>query len=154
MATALAELERGNIKSVRRAAEMYGIPRSTLHDHLTGRVQQHAKPGPQPYLSMEEEEELSNFLIKCSRIGYPKTRQQVLHSVQQILDQRLPGVLVTYGWWERFTQCHPEICVKLSVPLSYVRAMAEDEASLEGYFDLLETTLTDNDIFDKPSHIL
>ena len=69
MATALTELERGNIKSVRRAAEMYGIPQSTLHDHHTGRIQQHVKPaGPQPYLSMEDEEELSNFLINCSRM--------------------------------------------------------------------------------------
>ena len=54
----------------------------------------------------------------------------------------------TNGWWERFSNRHPNICLKTSIPLSYVRAMAEDEGSLKGYFDLLETTLHEND----PSH--
>ena len=150
---AIAELEKGNITSVRRAALVYGIPRSTLHDHYKGKVGQDARPGPEPYLSIEEEEELTNFLIKCSRIGYPKTRQQVLGIVQEIVGKRRPDVSVTNGWWERFSKRHPNVCLKTSVPLSYVRAMAEDEASLDGYFELLETTLHENDIFDHPGHI-
>ncbi|XP_064406640.1 uncharacterized protein LOC135351543 isoform X3 [Halichondria panicea] len=150
---AISELEKGTIPSVRRAALLYGIPRSTLHDHFKEKVAPNAKPGPAPYLSIEEEEELSNFLVKCSRIGYPKTRQQVLGIVQEIVGKRRPDVCVTNGWWERFSNRHPNICLKTSIPLSYVRAMAEDEGSLKGYFDLLETTLHENDIFDHPSHI-
>ena len=138
---------------MRRAALAYGIPRSTLHDHYKGKIGPDARPGPEPYLSIEEEEELTNFLIKCSRIGYPKTRQQVLGIVQEIVSKRRPDVSVTNGWWERFSKRHPNVCLKTSVPLSYVRAMAEDEASLDGYYDLLETTLHENDIFDHPSHI-
>ena len=138
---------------MRRAALAYGIPRSTLHDHYKGKIGPDARPGPESYLSIEEEEELTNFLIKCSRIGYPKTRQQVLGIVQEIVSKCRPDVSVTNGWWERFSKRHPNVCLKTSVPLSYVRAMAEDEASLDGYYDLLETTLHENDIFDHPSHI-
>ena len=131
---------------------MYGIPRSTLHDHVSGRVT-HSKPGPEPYLSLEEEEELANFLLKCARIGYPKTRQQVLALVQDIVSCRRPEVLVTNGWWERFTKRHPHVTLKSAVPLSYVRAMAQDESSIEAYYNLLETTLRQNGIFDSPAQI-
>ena len=153
MEKALAELEKGTIRSVRRAALMYGIPRSTLHDHYSGKIEIDAKPGPPPYLSVEEEEELSNFLMKCARIGYPKTRQQVLAIVQEILEKRRPDVNVTNGWWERFSKRHENVCLKSAIPLSYVRAMAEDESSLDEYYNLLETTLRENEIFDRPSHI-
>ncbi len=149
---ALSELEKGTI-SVRRAALLYGIPRSTLHDHFSGKTALYAKPGPEPYLSLKEEEELSHFLIKRARIGYPKTRQQVLGIVQEIVGQRRPDVAVSGGWWERFSNRHPQVCLKTSIPRSYVRAMAEDEESLDGYYRLLEDTLLENEIFDRPSHI-
>jgi len=50
-------VEKG--ESVRRAAEMFNVPKSTLHDHVTGKVMFGARSGPDPYLSMEEEEELN-----------------------------------------------------------------------------------------------
>ena len=40
--------------SLRRAAEMYKIPRSTLHDHVSGKIALGARSGPHPYLSVEE----------------------------------------------------------------------------------------------------
>ena len=49
--------------SYQRAAAMYGIPTSTLFDHMTGKVEIGVNPGPKPYLSREEEEELASFLI-------------------------------------------------------------------------------------------
>ena len=40
---------------------------------------------PQPYLSHEEEEELSTFVVNCAAVGYGKTRKQVLEIVQRLL---------------------------------------------------------------------
>ena len=148
----MAEVEKGTVPSARRAALKYDIPYSTLNDHISGKVK-NEKPGPAPYLNEEEEEELVNFLLKCGSIGYPKTRAQVLAIVQEIMNKRRPGVTVTNGWWERFSKRHPNVCLKMSVPLSYVRAMAEDEVQLDSYFNLLETTLCENDIFDMPGRI-
>ena len=127
MNRAVAAVDSGIIPSVRRAALAYGLPRSTLQDHVDGKAKPDAKSGPTPYLSSEEEDELVNFLIKCSQIGYPKTRLQVLGIVQEIMSKRRPGITVTNGWWERFSKRHPTVCLKMSVPLSYVRAMAGDE---------------------------
>ena len=54
---------------------MYEILRSTfkLHDHVIGQVEHGPLPGPSPYLTREEEEELVAFLIHCAGIGYPHT---------------------------------------------------------------------------------
>ena len=47
-----------------RAADLYGVPRSTLKDRLSGRVVHGTKPRPRPYLSTGEETELSSHLLK------------------------------------------------------------------------------------------
>ena len=59
---------------INRAADQYGVPRSTLKDRVSGR--HGTRSGPQPYLSYEEEEELVTYLIKCVEIGYPKTKDE------------------------------------------------------------------------------
>ena len=66
---AVAAVERGT--SVRRAAEMFGVPRSNLHDHASGKVEQFAKQGPKPYLTTEEEEELASSSFDVLELGTP-----------------------------------------------------------------------------------
>ena len=151
MEGAITAVDKG--ESIRRAAEKFGVPRSTLHDHVSGKVEQHAKQGPKPYLTPEDEDELANFLLRCSRIGYPHTRQQVLSIVQDILNSKGINVVVSNGWWERFLQRHPHLTLRTAYPLSYLRAMSSDRDSIERYYDLLEDTLRSNEIFDDPTRI-
>ena len=66
-----------NQLSIRKAAEQYGIPRSTLHDHVSGRVQPGASSGPKRYLSQTKEDELVSFVTKSSQVGYTRTRSDV-----------------------------------------------------------------------------
>ena len=56
--------------SVREAASQYGVPKSTLHDHVSGRG---AVPGAHRYLDEEEEEEVVRWLEGCASIGYAKS---------------------------------------------------------------------------------
>ena len=44
--------------SINKASEMYGVPRTTLKDRLSGRVVHGTKPGPKPYLHHSEDREL------------------------------------------------------------------------------------------------
>ena len=44
---------------ISRAAEMHGVPKSTLHDRISGNVTHGDKPGPDQLLSPAKEEELS-----------------------------------------------------------------------------------------------
>ena len=152
MSKAVVAVEQGG-DSIRRAADKYGVPRSTLHDHVSGKVEHGAKPGRDAYLSLEEEEELVSFLVKCARIGYPHTRKQVMALVQEIVSEKGVCTIISEGWWQRFKQRHQNITLGIAAPFSYARAMASDRESLNRYFDLLEDTLIVNGIFDNPSHI-
>ena len=70
-----------------RAADQYGVPRTTLKDRLSGRVTLGTNPGPVPYLTPEEDE-LVKHLLTCADIGYPKTKQEVLAIIQQAIHKK------------------------------------------------------------------
>ena len=58
------------------------MPRTTLKDRINGRVLPNSNPGRKPYLSREEEKELVEFVISYSKLGYGKTRVDVLSIVE------------------------------------------------------------------------
>ena len=151
LSKALKDIDKG--LSIRKVSDMYGIPRSTLHDHVSGKVAYGAKCGPDPYLDLEEEEELASFLIRSAEVGYPHTKKQTFALVQQMLDKKGIEANVTNGWWERFKSRHPSVTIRVAVPLSVARAKAGDPVVLKGYFDMLEECLRMNNIFDKPGCI-
>ena len=59
MKAALKAVEDG--ESISQAGREYGIPVSTLHDRVSGKVVHGVKPGPRPYLTSGEEKELGPF---------------------------------------------------------------------------------------------
>ena len=56
-----------------------------------------------PYLSAEEEQQLAEFLITSARIGYGKTRAQVLEVVEEVATKKAINVKkhITDGWFRR-----------------------------------------------------
>ena len=142
-----------NGMSLRRAAEMFGVPKSSLHDRTSGKIQHGARPGPPSYLTLEQEGELVNFLIRCADIGYPHTVAQVIALVQLIVDQKGIKRSVTHGWWQRFCERHKEISLCTAVPLAIARAKATNHETIGRYFDMLEDTLKENGIFNNPMRI-
>ena len=90
---------------VNRAALSYGVPRTTLKDRVTGRVLHGSNFSPQPYLTTEEEKQLVDFLITSSKMGYGKTRRQVL----KIVEAAVWFASVSHGWWICFTEHWPNL---------------------------------------------
>ena len=140
--------------SIRRAEAEYGIPKSTIHDRVIGRVRVGAVSGPQRYLSDREEAELVRFLLGCARVGYAHTRKQIVAIVQSYLQYKKGlAVNLSNGWWQKFRLRNKELTVRTAERLAYCRAVATDQAILNSYFDLLEQTLADNDLLSAPSRI-
>ena len=127
--------------SIRKASIMYNVPKSTLHDRVSGKVDLEGKPGKKPYLSIEEEEELVSFLLKCAEIGYAHTKPQVLSLVLRIVESKDISEHVSDSWWRRFQERHPILKLRTAMPLSMARGMAMDKQVLDTYFDILESTL-------------
>ena len=134
--------------SVRKAAMEYGVPKSTLGDRVSGRVTHGVLSGPPKYLSEEEEDEMVRFILGCASVGYAKTRKEILGLVQTQVDKP-----ITHGWWDSFCKRHPNLTFRTPAPLSIARATAVDEDALGRYFDLMERTLEDNGLLEKPCQV-
>ena len=136
--------------SIRRAAEEHEVPRSTLHDHVTGKVQPGAKSGPRRYLNSTEELDLMHFLTGVASLGYFRTTKQIIQIVQEVVIKKGMDVTVSPSWWRSFHQCHKELTLRDLEVLSHVRIAGADNSMLEKYFDLLETTLSESELNDQP----
>ena len=74
--------------SIWRSALDYDIPKLTLGDWVSGRVLPGIVSGPPTYLTLQEEEELVVFLLRCSSIGYAKSCKEVIALVEQIIHSK------------------------------------------------------------------
>ena len=143
MSKALMAVANGS--SVRRAAEEHGVPRSTLHDRVNGRVTHGAKSGPRKYFTTLEEDQLVAHFQNCASIGYGKSRKETLALVQVVVEKKGIVAQVLPSWLKSFTNRHPELTLKSGEAISRARQIGASKENLESYFDLLETTLYDND---------
>ena len=119
---------------------------------MSGKVISGSKSG-QRYLTESEEEELVSFILETAKIGFPRTRKEVLSLVQIAVNQKGKNVTVSSGWWEGFKKRHSEISLRTTEQLANNRAAACTLDVLSNYFDLLEQTVLDNDLVSKPNQI-
>lgn len=145
MEKALKEVTDGSL-TVRRAALEFNVPKSTLHDRLTGKVLPGAVGGAPRYLDDDEEEELVRWLIGCAEVGYAKSIRDVRAIVGAIVAKKLnvEHATVSHGWWDRFRQRHPNLTLRAGESLSYIRAASTNRVIIDKYFDLLEDILSKN----------
>ena len=154
MTRAIDAVKSGEL-GINRSALEYGVPKTTLKDTIAGRVKHGTKPGPVAYLDPSEEEELINFLFKCSKMGYGKTKSEVLQMVEAAAKKK--GVVIkghiSDGWWYRFCQRWPKISLRKGDPFSQARAEMTSKKVFTNYFALLKETLEKHDLMEKPSQI-
>ena len=141
--------------SVNRAAKLFGVPPSTLKDRLSGRVVHGRKPGPAPYLSPEEEDELEDYVFEACSIGYGKTRRQLKSLAEHVATEKdiLRGRHVTDGWLTRFQQRHPKMSLRCGDATAHIRMKAVSEENMLHYFALLRKCLEENDLINHPERI-
>ena len=140
--------------SIRRAAEAYAVPRTTLQDRVSGRTQFGSKSGPLKYLDDKEEEELVTFILGCASMGYAKSKQEIIAIVRKVVAAKgIDGVKVTDGWWSSFKKRHGSLTLRSAEPVSYARAICSSPAIIQQYYDVLEKTLSDNDLMGRACQI-
>ena len=158
MMKALDAVAKGKM-GVNRAALEFNVPRTTLKDRVAGRVAHGSNMGPKPYLTYEEEQELVEFLMNCSKMGYGKTRQDVMKLVESYIikkgitleDNR--GSKLSNGWWVRFLQRWPKLSLRKGDSFAVVREEASSYDVFKSYFDLLEDVMMEHGLKGRPSQI-
>ena len=75
--------------------------------------------------------------------------------MQKTLEQKgsKPDRFNGEGWYHHLMQRHPKLSLRSADPLSYARSTALDPERLSSYFDLLEKTLKEENLLDKPNLI-
>ena len=133
----LAALEavRGGCSVKRAALEQ-------LYDRHAGRVVHGTNPGPQPYLTKDEEVELGDFVIVVGQIGYGKTRRQIKDTAKSVAREK--GILkgkISDGWLRRCLERQPTLSLQKgdSTATARMEAMA-DRGVIENYFKLLKAS--------------
>ena len=149
MTAALRALEEG--ASLTRASRDFGVPRSTLHDRVSGRVVHGVKPGPKPYLDEPEEKELSSYLKHCANVSYGKMRKDVLCIVETATSEcgRLCTSHVSDGWWRWFKERQGDLSVRQGDSTGHVRMDAMNRETIDHYFALLHNTLTTHNLLSQ-----
>ena len=110
MEGALQNVTSGTL-TVRCAALEHNVPKSTLHDRLSGRVLPGAVVGAPQYLDDEEEKEFVQWLEGCAEVGCAKSVREVRAIVGAIMakKQNLDYITISHGWWDRFHVRHPQL---------------------------------------------
>ena len=85
---------------------MIYIPSSTLHDCITGKVSATADSGAPHSLDEDEEKELVKFLLRCAKVGYPKTIKAVRVTNSTVVAKKQnqstgTTTFISHGWWHR-----------------------------------------------------
>ena len=98
------------VLTVTKVALVYRIPKSMLHDHVSGRVRPGASVGLPKYLT-NEEDELVRWLEGCAEVGCAKSVRDTRAVVGAIVakKQRVECTVVSHGWWDRFRKRHPHL---------------------------------------------
>ena len=95
-----------------------------------------------------------NFLEGCASIGYARTRKQVIALIEAIVTQkRATETKVSNGWWESFRKRYSELSLRKAERLAYCRAVTSNQNVLDHYYRLMQQTLQDNHLIDKPGQI-
>ncbi len=142
MLAAINDVKKG--MSGNKAADANGVPRSTLKDRLSGRVSHGTMPGrPVKYLTADEGGMLVDYLLKCSEIGYGKTRRDVCSLVEsylQIKDKKHIDRQLSNGWWEKFIRSDSSLRLRVGDSTAGVRFDAVTAENMVKYFELLKST--------------
>ena len=124
--------------SVKKAASKWSVPRTTLNDVKLGRYKPNDKPGPNPFLTSEEEQLLEEWIIEMSRRGLLVRRDTVLDSIQHILNEDgrpnpFPDNRPGQTWCKLFMNRHPVLSERCAESISRSRG-ALTEGCVRGWF--------------------
>lgn len=140
---AIARVRRG--QSIRKVAEEYNIPKSTLSRHLRGK--QTSKYGRPCVFTSEHESAIVDCIVLCGEWGFPLGSYDIRLIVKSFLDRRgmterrfknnLPGP----DWFRSFFSRHSKrLTQRLSQNIKRARA-GVDRDIINNYFEELATTI-------------
>ncbi|GAB0089528.1 hypothetical protein DMENIID0001_040900 [Sergentomyia squamirostris] len=101
-------------KTLSQAARAFKIPKGTLHNKLTGRYPINCRVGQPTTLSEKMEAKLVTRILICADSGEPRTKEQVLDTVEELIRRfKVPNKFTNgrpgNAWFNSFLSRHREL---------------------------------------------
>lgn len=134
---------------VLKASKLYGIPRNTLRNKLSGvSPESSGKIGPASILGVEVENKLVKWIIGVGKMGFPITKKYLIDTVQKIvlhskIDTPFINGRQSRKWFEGFLKRNPIISLKQSEYINQARG-AITETKTKWWFKETKPLLVEN----------
>lgn len=146
--------------SIRRAAEQFYVPKSTLERRVNGKRQVDDPPSKPTVFSADQENQLLGHILEMAKCGFGMTIDDICrtaYAMAEMLKIKHPfsktKAKAGYDWYEGFMRRHPQLAIRKPEGLSAARGMMLNKHVVTSYFQLLEDTMNKLKLFDKGSQI-
>jgi len=124
--------------STKKAAQRYGIPRTTLRDRLHGVSSKADMPQPQQRLSPVQETRLATWILRQESLGYAPSHSQVRSVVEALLKSMDDHKPLGKNWIDGFKRRNPTIKTKIGRRMEASRFNGFTPKAINWYFDIRE----------------
>jgi hypothetical protein len=130
---ALDDIKNGRIKSIRAAAKLYDLPRSTLGDRAQGVIARVDTRPNSHELTQLEEDSLTEWILSMDSRGAAPRPSTVREMANILLAARgtIPPLTVGVNWASSFVNRRDELRSRYSKRYDYQRALNEDPKAIK-----------------------
>ena len=141
--------------SVRKPAEHFKVPKSTVGDRVTGKREIVVGRGRKPALPLELENSIVQSVKRASQLGVGVSRRQLLTRTGTLVKRlklKTPFKNSTPGkdWWQKLKQRHSDLTIRKPEKTGTLRCRMMNRQKVEEYFKDLDAILTERNLLDKP----
>lgn len=155
-----ANAVRSGTMGVREACHNFNIPPPTFRRRYKKNDFTKRSLGPPSVLGIENEQKIKIHIQKLQKHGFAPTRQCV-RSTAYDLAERLKikhpfnktTKLAGYDWLNMFLKRNPDLSVRKAEGVSLSRCQGMNRDEVNTYFNLLEATLLEGGLMNKPSNV-
>jgi hypothetical protein len=145
---ALQAYQKGQIKSLRAAAQLYNVPKTTLQDRAAGMTSRVDKRWHLYKLTQCEEDSLVEWVLSMDSRGAAPRPSTIREMANILLAARgqTPPPTVGVNWISTFVKRREELQSRYSRRYNYQRAQNEDPRSLRVWFESVRRVVEENGI--------
>jgi hypothetical protein len=137
---AIRDLSSGVIKSQRRAAQLYNVPRTSIQARLKGHQHHAIAHQQQQRLTPEQEEFLVQWILDEDLRAQPPSHKRVREMATRILHMNGDDAPLGQQWVPHFLQRNPRVHSIVGRSIEAVRAEAANHETINAFFTLFNDT--------------
>ena len=145
---AIKALDKDASLSVKRAASLYNVPRTSLRDRLAGCISKSDWKPVNRNLTTSEESAILQHILDLDSRGFPPTKDALRDMANKLLKERGSNP-VGKNWPDAFLKRTPELKKRWSRPYDRQRALNEDPDTIRAWFELVRNTKAKYGIQDE-----